>query len=234
MIRFFENISEVLAVMSERKNGSMKLFKDNNLNLENRESFFQKIGIRQDKVISAEIVHGAHVEVVDDLSSEIILGADGMVTQRKDIFLSVTVADCIPVYLYDVEQKVIGIAHCGWRGIIGGIIENTMNAVFRIGGNAKNLRVALGPGINSCHFEIGEDVLSEFMRYTEQVVYRDGKIFVDLKGIIGKQLSDFGVCLENIEDAHVCTAENSSFFSCRRDRPKVTEAMIALIGFRIS
>ena len=133
MIKFFENIPEVVAVMSEREDGSMKLFRDNNLNLENRANFFEKIGIGKNKIIAAEIVHGTTVAIVDRASAGIILGADGVVTKDENIFLSVTVADCIPVYFYDTENKIIGLVHAGWRGIVGGIIENAVKEILDLG-----------------------------------------------------------------------------------------------------
>ena len=233
MIKFFENIPEVVAVMSEREDGSMKLFRDNNLNLENRANFFEKIGIGKNKIIAAEIVHGTTVAIVDRASAGIILGADGVVTKDENIFLSVTVADCIPVYFYDTENKIIGLVHAGWRGIVGGIIENAVKEILDLGGKVENMKVALGPGINKRHFEIKDDILGNFSDYAEFIIHKENKIFVNLKGIIKQQLKDSNINSENIEDNNQCTMENSRYFSYRRDKPKVTEAMVAIIGVNL-
>lgn len=232
MIKFFENIPEILAVMSERKDGSMKLFSDSDLNLENREIFFSKVGISKNKIVAAEIVHGTKVAIVDNSSPDFILGADGLITKDANIFLSVTVADCIPIYLYESRQNIIGVIHCGWRGIVDGIIENAMGKIFDLGGKSENLKVVLGPGINKCHFEIKEDVLDKFSNYPEFVIRRNEQIFVDLKGIIKKQLNNFKINTENIEDNDECTMESGRYFSFRRDKPKITEAMVAVIGMK--
>lgn len=230
MIKFFENGPGALAVMSEREDGSMKLSEGSSSSLKNRKIFFAKIGIAENRVIAAEIVHGTKVTLVDSSSPEFIPGADGLVTKGVNIFLSVTVADCIPVYLYEPEQKIIGILHCGWRGIVGGIIEKAMDTILDMDGKAENLKIALGPGINSCHFEIQEDVLDRFIGYSEFVIEREGKIFVDLKGIMKKQAEAFGVKLENIEDSDECTFESDRYFSYRRDKPETVESMVAIIG----
>lgn len=232
MTKFFENIPGISAIMSERKDGSMKLFRDSELNLENRAKFFEKIGIDKNKVIAAEIIHCANVAIIDDASPEIVLGADSLVTKEKNIFISVTVADCIPVFFYETEHGIIALAHCGWRGIVDGIIENTLEKIQELGGKAENLKIALGPGINKCHFEIKEDVLEKFSGYPEFVSKRDGKIFIDLKGIIMGQLAGFGINLENIENNNYCTMESNKYFSFRRDKPKITEAMVAVIGIK--
>lgn len=232
MIKFFENIPEVLAVMSERGDGSMKLFKDSDLNLENRMNFFERIGVDKNKVIAAEIVHSANVGIVNSVSSEVISGADGLVTRNKNVFLSVTVADCIPVYFYEPKHQIVALAHCGWRGIVGGIIKNTLEKIQELGGKNENLKIALGPGINNCHFEIQKDVLDEFSAYPEFVIRREEKIFVDLKGIIEKRLVELGINPESIENNNDCTMENDRYFSFRRDKPEKTEAMVAIIGMK--
>lgn len=232
MIKFFQNIPKILAVMSEQEDGSMKLFKDSDLNLENRKRFFEEIGIGGNKIIAAEIVHGVKVEVIDNSSLEFILEADGIITKDANIFLSVTIADCIPVYLYESEQRIIGVLHCGWRGIVSGIIENAIKRVMSIDGKVEKIKIAMGPGINSCHFEIGNDVLCKFKDYAEFVIRRENKIFVDLKGIIIKQLNGLGIDSKNIENNKECTMESDMYFSFRRDKPRVTEAMVAVIGLK--
>ncbi len=232
MVNFFKNFPEVLAVMSERKDGPMKLLKDSEVNLKNRKKFFAGINPERKKIISAEIVHGNKTEIVDSESPELIFGADGLISKDKKIFLSVTIADCIPVYFYDPEKQIFGIAHCGWRGIVAGIAGSAVGKMKEAGGKPENLLVALGPGIGKCHFEIKEDVLEKFSGYENFIERRDGKIIADLKGIIKLQLQNLGVPEENIENDPTCTFESDRFFSFRRDRPKEVEAMVAAIGMK--
>jgi len=74
--------------------------------------------------------------------------------------------------------------------------------------------------------------LDRFGSYPEFVIRREGKIFVDLKGIIKEQMVDLGIDYKNIENNEECTMEDDRYFSFRRDKPKVTEAMVAVIGLK--
>ena len=217
--------------MSERKDGSMRLSGENVGN-ENRRKFFSENKIDKEKIISAGMVHGNKAVIVERKSSLIIKGADALVTKEK-VFLAVTVADCAPVYFYDEKNKIVGLAHAGWRGVAGNIIGNTLNKMAKLGGNLENIEAVLGPGIRKCHFEIKEDILNEFINYSEFIFRKESKIFVDLFGIIKKQLLDFEIKEENIFDSGECTFENKKrYFSYRRDKPEVAEVMIAVIGMR--
>lgn len=233
MIKFFEKYPEIIAVMSEKKDGSMKLFKDGSANIENRNKFFKFIGIDSGQVISAGIANGINVKIISANSPKIIYEADGLVTNDKNTFLSITIADCIPVYFYEPKNGISGIAHCGWKGIVNGIIKNTLNKIFELGGKTENLAVALGPGICKSHFEIKEDISDKFSDYPEFIIRSDDKISVDLRGIIKKQLGNFQIKSENIEDNPDCTFEGDKYFSFRRDKPKIIEAMVAIIGTKL-
>jgi len=229
---FFSDTPELLVVMSERKDGSMKVFEKRSVNEKNRQSFFCGIDVSSQNVFSAEIVHGNCVVTVSNSDQRFVRDADGIITKEKNIFLSVTVADCIPVYLYDPRKSIVGIMHCGWRSIVGGIVENGLNEVKRIGGKIGNVRIIFGPGICSQHFTVKEDVLENFLAYHRNMFFAHRSISIDLKGIMREQLIDLGVRSENIEDCGICTVESEKFFSYRRDKPSVIEAMIAGIGFR--
>jgi len=231
MFNFFENYLEILAVVSERGDGSMKILESRE-NENNRREFFLKNKIDSKKVFAAEIVHSDCVEVVDKNSENFVKGVDALVTKEK-IFLSVTVADCLPIYFYDSKNKIIGIAHAGWRGILKRIVENTLDKIIKLGGEAQNIKIILGPGLRSCHFEIGEDIIDEFKNYPQCIIEKDGKIFVDLFGIVKEKLLDKGVLNKNIFDCGECTfCEKEKYFSFRRDKPEKIEAMIAVIGIK--
>jgi YfiH family protein len=232
MINFFNNFPEILAVLSEREDGSMRLIQNGggDSNSENRKKFFEKIGIGEKKVIAAKLAHTTRVEIVDRSSPNFFEDTDGLVTKDANIYLSVTVADCIPVFLFDPGRKIVGVLHCGWRGIVAGIIESAIEKMSQLEGEPKNLKIVLGPGICKRHFEIKDDVLNEFGKYSKYTERSGGKIFVDLKGIIKKQLDVSGVRSENVEDIRECTVENLNYFSYRRDKSKEVKAMAAVIG----
>lgn len=229
MLKLFEDKEGVIAAISEKKDGSMRIYIDGR-NDKNRQSFLEKCGIKKEKVFSAGIVHGACVKTVDKYAPLIIDGADALVTKDK-VALSVTVADCIPVYFYVKNSKIIALAHAGWRGILGGIIENTLSEISRLGGRGNDIEVVLGPGLRACHFEIKRDILGQFKKYSRHIINRDDKIFVDLFGIIREKLTSEGVLRSNIFESGECTfCDKNKFYSFRRDKPKETEAMMAIIG----
>ncbi|MDX9913715.1 MAG: peptidoglycan editing factor PgeF [Candidatus Moranbacteria bacterium] len=231
MIKFFKNHKNILAVISERNEGSMKLLKSK-VDDKNRSNFLIECGIDSKKVVAADLVHGRDVIIVDNKSLQIVSGADALVT-RENIFLSITVADCVPVYFYDKENNIMGLAHAGWRGVVGNIAKNTLDKMMELGAEAEVIEAVLGPGIKRCHFEIQEDVLGKFKRYPQFIRRKRNRIFVDLFGIIKKQLLDFGIKNENIFISPECTFEDEKrFFSYRRDKPKVAEVMMAIIGMR--
>lgn len=232
MLKFFEQFPEIIAVMSEKEDGPTKLLDGENgrQNLKNREIFFQKCEIDPKKVVSAALAHGTSAVIVANNSEKLIKGIDGFVTNSENVFLAITISDCVPVFFYEKEKGIIALAHAGWRGIVGNIVENTIQKIAELGGNPHKLYVSLGPGINSCHFEIKNDVLDEFADYGEFILHRSGKLFVDLKGIIKKQLLEKGVSDKNIENKAECTYCSKNFFSFRRN--KTTETMLAIIGLQ--
>lgn len=201
-------------------------------NEQNRKRFLEAVGIEERNVVIASFVHGAHVATVSKDSEKVIPQTDALVTAEANVVLAITIADCIPVYFYETQKKIIGLAHAGWRGVVGNIVKNTIDAIIELGGNPKDIAVMMGPGINACHFEIKEDVLEYFANHEEHIEKQNGKMFVDLKGIITQQLREKGIEDEKIENDNACTFEDRRFFSYRRDKPKVVETMIAVMIIR--
>lgn len=193
----------------------------------NRGRYFEKDAAEALQIISARQSHSANAIRVINQQPQII-EADGLVTQIPGLFLTVTVADCFPVYFFDPNSKTIAIAHTGWRGTVGGIAIET---VEKISNNRENIIAGIGPGIQACHFEIKDDVVKKFAEYPEAVIYRDGKIYVDLPQIIARQLIKAGLKTQNIETCGECTfCLKEKYFSFRRDKPESVEAMVAYIG----
>lgn len=195
----------------------------------NRRVYFNRQGVNVLNTVNAGIVHSATVHKVGgDHHGKTISETDALVTGDHNLFLTVTVADCFPVYFYNPALNIIGLAHSGWRGTAGNIVGQ---AVQTISNNPTNLLAGIGPGIGPCHFEIKDDVLKKFASYPEAVINRGNKLFVDLPMIIKKQLVVAGLKSQNIENCGKCTfCLKEEYFSYRRDKPKSIETMIAYIG----
>ena len=115
-----------------------------------------------------------------------------------------------------------------WKGIVAGLAINTLK---KIGSDPGCILAGIGPGIQSCHFEIKPDILNYFSNYPEAEIRTNDKIFIDLPAVIKKQLIENGLKPENIEKCKDCTYNlPQKYFSYRRDKPKETQTMLAYIG----
>lgn len=232
--KIFDNFPKIYYGMTEKKDGFMNLDDSNDKEFDliakgNRNEFI-KNSIKGKLVIPCQI-HGADVKVISDKNQE-GMNVDGLVTAIPGITLSITVADCFPIYFYDPVRQVIGIAHCGWRGVTKNIIKNIIDGFKKsFSSNPKDIYAGIGPGIQNCHFEIKDDVLNQFKKYKDLIKNEgDGSYKVDLEAIIIRQAEKEGIV--NIESSGICTyCESDRFFSYRRDgSPK--KVMMAYIGLK--
>jgi polyphenol oxidase len=170
-------------------------------------------------------VHGT--TVIDVAGAAPDAEADGAVTRRPSRVCTVTTADCLPVFLSERTGRVAGIAHAGWRGLAGGIVENTVRAM---GMPPGDLIAYIGPGIGADRYEVGEEVREAFVGkdpgagafFAPAGV---GKYFADLYGLARRCLAAAGV--SGVFGGGFCTARDERFFSYRRDR--TTGRMASLI-----
>lgn len=161
-------------------------------------------------------VHGAHVADLD-AAQDATLTADAAVTANPGRVAVVLTADCMPLLLCDDEGRRVGIAHAGWRGMAGGVIENTVRAM-----DVDPARVVawMGPAIGPQAFEVGEDVLEAFTRVDDAArgafrPDRPGKYYADLYALARQRLARAGV--SRVSGGGYCTFNDAArFFSWRR------------------
>jgi len=213
--------------ISEKKDGPMKN------SLENRFLFFKNKKLDKKIIISAGLNHENKVVVIDNLDeSTIIPNCDALITNQDKYLLTITVADCLPIYFYDKNKKVIALAHAGWRGVVSEIATEVIKSlVGNYGSSPKDIEVFIGPHIQNCHFEVKNDVMSQFK--TSDSVIQDEKIYINLSRVVKNQLIESGIAKNNIDISPDCTyCLNDKYFSFRRDNPKELETMIAYIGLK--
>ncbi len=202
--------------LSKKSDGSMN-------EKENIDSFLTKKGINPDEFSRGGLVHGKKVKIVTEKGAgEVMAKTDGLIT-ADNISLGVTVADCLPVYLY--SKKFIGILHAGWGGLEKEIIFEAVKKIKKIGERPKNINAYIGPSIQVCHFEVKEDLVKKFSNYKNCFEKRDGKIFLNLQKIAKNQLNSHGI--KNIKISNKCTYCSQDLFSYRRD--KEVNNMLAVI-----
>ncbi len=158
-----------------------------------------------------------------------IIGTDGIVTNKKDLILSVQVADCIPIYLFDKQNYNIGLIHAGWRGVIAGIIENSIERMKELDSKQINIEVLLGPSIRKCCFEVGLEV-GKLFDGKFQIISKGDRTHLDLQNTVIEKLINMDIQSENIIDINECTCCSDKYHSYRRDGSKAGR-MIAMMGF---
>ena len=129
---------------------------------------------------------------------------DGFISGNKNIVLSIKVADCIPLFLHDEKTGLFGLIHSGWRGTVGRIVINSINKMIQNGGDTAHIRAVLGPSICKNHFEVKNDVVSQFpSKYV--VPKRDESFIVNLNEMVIDQLISMGIKSTSIHDSGLCT-----------------------------
>lgn len=203
----------------------------------NRASAVETIGFSSNSLAVARQVHSTTVITLSrppsaDERSE----ADAMVSNVPGLVLGILTADCAPIVLADPEAGVIGAAHAGWKGAVGGIAEATVDAMIQLGARRARIVAAIGPTISLQNYEVGPqfaaDLLARHGRAADHIARPAGdREHFDLPGFIVDRLEDAGVGY--ITDLGICTyAEPEHYFSHRRATHEgtATGRQIALIG----
>ena len=151
---------------------------------------------------------------------------DGLITDKKNIAISTSHADCTPIFFYDPVKKVIGMAHAGWRGTIKNIAGIMVQKfVMDFNSNPKDIIAVIGPSLGQCCFEVDKDVaeiiLSTNKDYEKFMKIKGIKYHFDLWTINKYILLNEGLKEENIEISELCTkCNNDLFFSHRGQKGK--------------
>ena len=232
-----QDFSEVACGFSTVKYGNMKPpegLKEEAL--VNQKKFLRNLSIGG-PLVDCQQVHGSNISVVDRNSTgKIIKSSDGLVTKEKDLFLTIYVADCLPILAFDPKKEICGIAHAGWRGTTGNIAKNLITSFKKLGSRPSNIRIVFGPCLDFCHYEIKEDVASKFREAGLEkaiLVSVSGKIYLDLREANLNQLKEAGVLSNNIDlNRKFCTYEMEDFYSFRKEGKNLRGEIAAIIGIK--
>jgi YfiH family protein len=156
---------------------------------------------------------------------------DAVLTKRDDVLICVQVADCLPIFLVNETNKVIGMVHAGWRSTLLGIIRRTLiRAKADFGCQPGDFMALLGPCIQACCYKISDDVAILFDRECIKPA-KNGNLTLDLICANVKQLTDCGVKQDRIFDVGECTCCNADLFFSYRREGKGTGRMVAFMSF---
>jgi len=195
--------------------------------LRNRKLFFDAIDISENDVSLQKQVHSTVVKYSP--SPQHLGECDAMFTDKHNNFLAVSVADCVPVFLYDPLKKIVAGIHSGWKGSAGKILTLTINELHeRFDVEPSHLIAYIGPCISAKNYEVGEEVADMFE--DDFVILTGEKFYLDLKKQNYSQLIQCGLHSDNIEVCDHCTYDEADLFhSYRRDREK-SGRMFGVIG----
>ena len=173
------------------------------------------------RLVTLYQVHGTNVVRVDRPLDMNRPQADAMVSAAPGIALGILAADCAPILLADVEARVIGAAHGGWKGAHAGVVESVVGAMEALGANRRRIAAAIGPCISQAQYEVGPEFYAAFLKRAAEYGRffapgaREDRFQFDLEAFVAHQLSRAGV--GSIERLSVCTyANDSEYFSYRR------------------
>jgi YfiH family protein len=199
--------------------------------LENRRRLFQDLSIREEQVAHSHQVHGHRILFAE--KAGLHEGYDALITNRKDLFLSVTVADCTPILVFDPKHSAVAAIHAGWRGTVERIVEKSLLAMREAyGTQPADCLAYIGTCIDECSYEVGEEVAGLFDPAFSQKGEQAGKYLLDLKAANAEQLKSAGLREANLEISPYSTVlHNDDYFSYRKENGQ-TGRMLALIGMK--
>lgn len=200
--------------------------------IQNRSELAEKLHLTLDQFVCAEQTHSANCYYVtkqdrgrgaqDEQSA--IPNTDALYTKETDIVLCTYTADCVPVYLYNERERIIGIIHSGWNGTVKEITPKTLTSISkRENCSINDFHVHIGMAISQKRFEVDEDVFllfeelgyaSPFIQYHKET----NKYYIDNKQVIKKQCERIGIPTSQITIDPTCTFDSTDGFSYREDR----------------
>ena len=189
-------------------------------NMNNYKTLCSEIGANYKKITKANQAHTDNVVCINNIEENVTIDtkdpSDGLITDKKEIVLATTNADCILLLFFDPVKKVIANTHSGWKGTLQEISVKTVEKMIKnYGCKPENIIVCICPSIRKCHFEVGKDVKKMFYDKFEKlgntdrfIEKRDEKWYVDTILINKLILKNIGILEENIEDSGICSVCN--------------------------
>jgi YfiH family protein len=224
---------EVVHGFSGRFFGDCDVRKDKT-NQKNVDRFLSQLGLRGEDLVLMEQVHGGRVKVVGKYDKGgVIPEVDGIITQERTVVLGVVTADCLPILFYDPTEKVVGVIHAGWRGVLRRLPQKMIEVMIRLGSLPENILVGIGPHIGVCCYTIDRERVQKFeQRFGKlpgMINITEKHARLDLTIPVLNQLKHSGILDKKIILSPECTScLNKDFFSYRRDNEKSFGEMLGV------
>ncbi len=195
----------------------------------NRKILFQQTGLKNWQYCRQ--VHGNCVIAVDDTTEASLENppeADALVSACRGVALGIFTADCVPIFILDIETPAIGLAHAGWRGTFARVAVNTLAEMKTCFGTViENCRIHLGPAIQKCCYTVSAELLTQFAERFGCSVH-DGT-HLNLQAANVNQLVEAGLPSTSITISPLCTACRTDLFYSHRAENGQTGRMLSYI-----
>jgi len=222
-IQSLKKFKNIIHGFSTREDGNMSfLYSREQDVINNRLSFISKLDLDKDKCVGMFVVHGTKITIVEKkmlgkgiTEYKAAIKTDGLITNKKGIYLFLLIADCLPIIIFEPKKEVIGLVHAGWKGLHKGVVKNTVDR-FKKTYNCKpeNLHVVIGPSIHKESYFFKDLKQKDDTRWKGFInKLADNKYTVDLIGFTLNQFLSQGVLEKNIIVDKNDTAKSNKFFS---------------------
>lgn len=233
---------EVVHCYTLRSNNNLNfpaIYKDEAMLKQSYQKICKCLNLDSNKIVKPHQTHTDNVEIANEI--KYFEEVDGLLTNKNDIVLVTTSADCISLLIYDPIKKVVGSIHSGWRGTLKGIIVKAIQKMINeYGSNPSDIICCICPSIRGCCFEVEEDVKNLFYekyKYLESEIIKNGEIkdgrskyYIDTVKINKELLRKIGLKEENIIDSGICTKCHLDIFHSYRADGEKSGRNAALIG----
>lgn len=185
----------------------------------------------KDKIVAMEQVHADNIFYLEDnYSGGVVKNTDGLITKKPNIYLSVRVADCVPIFIYAPDIKTIAVVHSGWKGTLLNVAGCAIDLFKKKGANIKTVRCTLGPSICEKCYKVDGRRLKQFKNRFKNLIYKNNNL--DLKYIVRHEMLESGVVNDNIEESGYCTkCDFDKFYSYTNSDGNLRN--VGVIGLRI-
>ena len=207
-----------------------------------KEALIENLNLNDFSIIPLKQIHSDKFHLLKEVNSKRLVG-DALITTIPNILLTVKTADCLPILIFNEEEKVAATIHVGWKGTIKRLTKKVVQAVISsLKVKPSSLFALLGPCICLKCYEVGEDVKEIWEKEQGNLNYgfnsllvpshKEGKYQLDLRGANIFQLKELGLRQKNIFNINLCTKCNPKLFFSYRRGPTSGGRMISFIGLR--
>lgn len=203
--------------------------------LSDLENLIKTIGLSHKTLVYARQTHSDNIVILEDYIKDSYDDVDGFITKRHDLIIATFYADCLPIFMYDKKQKIIGLCHSGWVGTYKGIGKKMLELFTnKFNSNLADIHITLGIGIGDCCYEVSKEFYDKFNTtsskdlITKSFYHRENKLFFNNEDYNYYNFINLGI--NNISKSNLCTYCNNDFHSFRRDKDKAGRN-VALLAF---